>query len=176
MKKISFWIVLVSTTVVLIGCNTFAIGKHKPVERRFMDRSLQIQEHSILNIDHTLMHVSIDGKRSLGGVTSRLGENSPIVLLVPGIHRISAIYADITGYSGDTMYFSRSGEMSMEFDFKAGHVYRFYPTIEEKPGFFEDDSVRLAIVDETEPLVFEYSRYRYDAWHRIKDVKKKLKL
>jgi hypothetical protein len=169
MKKITFLMVLVATTVVVVGCGTFAMGKHKPVERRFADRSLQIHEHSILNIDHTLAKVSIDGKKSLGGVTSQLGENSPIVLLLPGTHRISAMYADITGGNSDSITVSRTGQMSIEFDFKAGHIYRFYPIIENK-------SVRLAISDETEPLVFKSSSYRYDAWHRVKDVKKKLKL
>lgn len=169
MKKISFWMVLAAVTVVMAGCGTFAIGKHKPVERRFMDRSLQIQEHSILNIDHTLARVSIDGKRSLGGVTSQLGENSPIVLLLPGNHSISAMYADITGGNSDSITISRTGEMTMQFDFKAGHIYRFYPII-------ENNAVRLAIADETEPLAFGSSSYRYGAWHRVKDVKKKLKL
>jgi hypothetical protein len=98
-----------------------------------------------------------------------LGQKSPIVFLLPGIHKISALYADITGGNSDSYTVSYTGQMSIEFDFKAGHIYRFYPVI-------ENDSVRLAIADETEPLVFKSSKYRYDAWHRVKEVKEKLKL
>jgi hypothetical protein len=40
MKKISFGMVLVAIIVVLPGCYSMALGKSKPVERRFMDKSL----------------------------------------------------------------------------------------------------------------------------------------
>jgi hypothetical protein len=167
MKKISFCMIFVAITVVLTGC--LSVRKTRSVERRFMDQSLQIQEHSLLDIHHHLRNVSIDGKRSKSGMeTTLFGEHNPVVLLPPGIHKISARYVEVSEGT-TTITTTTSEQMSIEFDFKAGHIYWFYPIIESK-------SVRLAIVDETEPLALKSSNDRYEAWHRVKDIKKKLKL
>jgi hypothetical protein len=147
-------------SITLLGCATGA----KPVFSGLSDPSIAKENHSVLYGTGGMQDVRVDGQLVAKGGGYSYIATSPIVLLPPGSHTITAWY--YSQHEGSTTITrTETGIMSVEYAFESGH---FNLLGLQSSG----DQARLIVVDETDPFVWQSSQERGRAQLRVDKARK----
>jgi hypothetical protein len=160
MSKKYFFVCFLAVT--LLGCVNY-----RPLVTTLREPSIPKEKHSVLSLKYTMMNVRVDGQDIASGGGGGLSYKSPIILLPPGKHSIIARYQRDTSVSSMSIV-EYSGDLSIEFVFEPGRFYLLYPE-------FNDTKIHLAIMEETDPFIWENSQDRGSAQLRIDAAREEIK-
>jgi hypothetical protein len=150
----------------LLAALCFGCVNHRPLVATLREPSIPKEQHSVLSLDYTMMNVRIDGQSIASGGGGGLNYKSPIILLPSGKHAITARYQQDTSTPSMTRV-EYSGDLSIEFTFTPGRFYLLYPA-------FNGNKVGLAVVDETDPFVWDDSQERGRAQLRVDTAREEI--
>ena len=130
--------VLLVIGFVLAGC-----ASASPYVNTLMDPAVPAHDHAVVYFHPHVHGVVIDGDDAK---KSKSTSDEAIVMVTPGMHTVSAMYADVDATRQIT-----SDYMSFTHDFTAGHFYYVYPA---RSGTLRD-RVGFEIIDEADPAAMK---------------------
>jgi hypothetical protein len=131
--------VLGAWVVLLAGCASFGLGK--VYSNTLMDPAVPIEDHAVVYFHPHVHGVVIDGDAAK---QSKSTNDEAIIMVAPGLHTVSAFYADANSDRTVT-----SNYMPFDYDFAAGHFYYVSPDVEG--SLLRGGTVSFGIRDETDP-------------------------
>jgi hypothetical protein len=132
--------VLGAWVVLLAGCASWGVGK--VYSNTVMDPAVPIEDHAVVYFHPHVHGIVIDGDEAK---QSKSTNDEAIIMVAPGLHTVSAYYADVDADRKIT-----SNYMPFDYDFAAGHFYYVSPDVEQG-SLFRGGTVSFGVSDETDP-------------------------